>query len=59
MAGPVERIVAEVRRRLWQLGREGGYFCGPDQGLPFPQEHVEALHEAVETYGVYPLQPGG
>lgn len=59
MAGPVERIVAEVRRRLWQLGREGGYFCGPDQGLPFPREHVDALHQAVETYGVYPLQPGG
>ena len=57
MAGPPERIVAEVRRRLWQLGREGGYFCGPDQGLPFPQEHIDALREAVQTYGVYPLQP--
>ncbi len=56
MAGPPERIVAEVRRRLWQLGRDGGYFCGPDQGLPFPEEHVHALKLAVETYGRYPLQ---
>jgi len=57
MAGPPERIVAEVRRRLWQLGRDGGYFCGPDQGLPFPPEHVEALRRAVEMYGQYPLAP--
>jgi uroporphyrinogen decarboxylase len=57
MSGPPHRIVQEVRRRLWQLGREGGYFCGPDQGLPFPQAHVDALHEAIETYGQYPLRP--
>jgi uroporphyrinogen decarboxylase len=55
--GPPERIVAEVRRRLWQLGREGGYFCGPDQGLPFPQAHLDALHRAVEEHGRYPLAP--
>jgi uroporphyrinogen decarboxylase len=57
MAGPVERIVAEARQRMWQLGREGGYFCGPDQGLPFPQAHVDALRRAVEEYGRYPLSP--
>ena len=55
--GPPERIVAEARQRMWQLGREGGYFCGPDQGLPFPQEHVDALHRTVEQYGRYPLAP--
>jgi len=54
--GPVERIVAEARRRMWQLGRDGGYFCGPDQGLPFPPEHVEALRATVEQYGRYPLE---
>ena len=59
VAGPVEAIVAEVRTRLWQLGREGGYFCGADQGMPFPPEHIKALHEAVEEYGVYPLSPPG
>ena len=57
MDGPVERIIDEVRERLWQLGREGGYFCRPDQGLPFPEAHVRALHKAVETYGHYPLRP--
>jgi len=57
MQGPAERIVAEARSRMWQLGREGGYFCAPDQGLPYPQGHLRALQEAVEQYGHYPLQP--
>jgi uroporphyrinogen decarboxylase len=55
MEGPPERITREVRERLWQLGRTGGYFCAPDQGLPFPEAHVSALREAVERYGRYPL----
>jgi len=54
--GPVERIVAETRQRLWQLGRDGGYLCCPDQGLPFPPGHLEALHDAVEQYGKYPIE---
>jgi len=55
--GPVQAIVAEVRSRLWQLGREGGYFCAPDQGLPYPKAHTDALNEAVDRYGLYPLSP--
>ena len=57
MDGPIERIAAEVQERLWQLGREGGYFCYPDQTMPFPQAHLDAFHEAVEKYGHYPLNP--
>jgi uroporphyrinogen decarboxylase len=53
--GPSERIQAAVRKRLWQLGREGGYFCGPDQGMPWPEAHIQALHDAVEKSGRYPL----
>jgi len=57
MRGPVEAIRAETRRRLWQLGRQGGYFCRPDQGLPFPQAHLDALNETIEQFGRYPLAP--
>jgi hypothetical protein len=57
MEGPVERIEAEVRQRLWQLGRDGGYFCRQDQGMPFPEAHIGAVHETVERYGSYPLLP--
>jgi uroporphyrinogen decarboxylase len=57
MEGPIDRIVDETRERMWQLGREGGYFCGPDQGMPYPRPHIDALYQAVEQYGRYPLQP--
>lgn len=56
MSGPVEAIRTEVRQRLWQLGRNGGYFCAPDQGMPWPQAHIDALHEAVAEFGHYPLR---
>lgn len=55
--GPPERIDKLVRRRIWQLGRRGGYFCGPDQGMPWPEEHMAALSQAGREYGRYPLQP--
>jgi uroporphyrinogen decarboxylase len=53
MDGPAERIEAEVRQRIAQLGNNGGYFCDADQGLPFPETHLRALHTAVEKIGVY------
>jgi uroporphyrinogen decarboxylase len=56
MEGPQERIVAEVRQRILQLGNQGGYVCQPDQALPFPAAHLEAFHETVDCYGRYPLQ---
>lgn len=57
VAGPVDAIRLEVAQRLWQLGREGGYFCGPDQGMPWPEGHIQALHKAVDEMGSYPLTP--
>jgi len=57
MSGPIEDIREEARRRMWQLGRHGGYFCAEDQGLPWPDEHIRALYEAVEEFGQYPLEP--
>jgi uroporphyrinogen decarboxylase len=56
MEGPPERIALEARRRMWQLGREGGYFCAPDQGMPWPQSHIDALNAAVKEFGRYPLE---
>ena len=56
MDGPPERIEAEVRTRIAQLGRDGGYFCYADQGLPWPKEHIEVLQRAVEEYGTYPIE---
>jgi len=57
VAGPVDAIRSEVAERLWQLGRDGGYFCGPDQGMPWPERHIQALYDAVDELGTYPLRP--
>jgi len=56
MLGPIDEIVKETRTRLWQLGRKGGYFCAPDQGMPFPEAHINAFYKAVEEHGVYPIK---
>ena len=56
VSGPAEAIRQEVRRCLWVLGREGGYFCGPDQGMPWPKEHIDAYTQALEEFGAYPLR---
>ena len=57
MSGPIERIESEVRQRLWQLGRDGGYVCQADQSMPYPPEHARAVDEAVERFGAYPIRP--
>jgi uroporphyrinogen decarboxylase len=54
-AGPVPAIREEVRRRILQLGRDGGYFCAPDQYLPTPEAHRQAMLDAIAEFGRYPL----
>jgi uroporphyrinogen decarboxylase len=55
MDGPVDKIRDEVKKRIIQLGRNGGYFCAPDQVMPFPKPHLEAFNAAVEEFGKYPV----
>jgi len=55
-SGPISAIRREVHRRIWQLGRHGGYFCSPDQGMPWPEENIQALRGAVAEFGQYPLR---
>jgi uroporphyrinogen decarboxylase len=56
LGGPVKAIREEVRRRILQLGMHGGYFCGPDQSMPWPADHLQAMKDAVQEFGRYPLQ---
>lgn len=50
MKGPAGVIESEVERTIRLLGKNGGYFCGPDQGMPFPKEHIDALWRAAENF---------
>jgi uroporphyrinogen decarboxylase len=58
MDGPVDAIRNEAIRLMRLLGSNGGYFCAPDQGMPWPREHIEALNKAVDECGLYPLARG-
>ena len=49
MKGPAEAIESEVKKAINLLGKNGGYFCAPDQGMPFPEEHINAFYRAVKN----------
>jgi len=53
--GPVKKIKDAVKDTMQLLGKDGGYFCSPDQWMPFPEGHIRALEDAVQEYGQYPL----
>jgi uroporphyrinogen decarboxylase len=56
MNGPESKIESTVRDTIRMLGKNGGYFCAPDQYMPFPKENIAAMESAVKKYGVYPLE---
>lgn len=55
MLGTPDDVEAEAKRVLGVLAPGAGYIIGPDQGMPFPPENIEALWRAAEKWGKYPL----
>jgi uroporphyrinogen decarboxylase len=53
--GPIDELKTTIKETMQLLGKDGGYFCSPDQWMPFPQEHIDAFDKAVHKYGRYPL----
>ena len=53
MTNDHEAIRALVKKRIGQLGRDGGYICSMDQWMPFQPEAVEVMNDAVAKYGRY------
>ena len=54
MDGPIDQIRQTVKETIGLLGKNGGYFCMPDQTMPFPKENIQAFYQAVEEFGSYP-----
>lgn len=54
-----EEIRHEVHRRIWDLGRQGGYICCTchNIGHDIPPGSIRAMFEAVREYQWYPLKP--
>jgi len=55
MDGTPDLIRQTVQETIQLLGKDGGYFCAPDQGMPFPQENIEALNQAIKEHGLCTL----
>ena len=35
------------------LGKNGGFFCSPDQTMPIPKENLDAMEKAIKEFGQY------
>ena len=46
-------IRSQVKNIMNILGSKGGYFCSPDQCMPFPEDNIKAFYDAVKEYGKY------
>lgn len=53
-----EEVRYDVARRIYDLGRGGGYILAPchNIGADVPPQNIEALYAAAAEYGRYPLQ---
>lgn len=55
---PPDEVRYDVAKRIYDLGRGGGYILAPchNIGSDVPPENIEAMYEAAQEYGRYPLQ---
>jgi uroporphyrinogen decarboxylase len=53
----MEQVRAEVRARIWEMGRGGGFLLSSSHRLEHdvPTENVLAMIDEAHEYGVYPL----
>ena len=54
--GTPDQVLAECRRAIEVLGKNGRFILSPGCTLPAttPPENVEAMMEAARTFGQYP-----
>jgi uroporphyrinogen decarboxylase len=57
MPGTRNDVIMEVKRRITELGKGGGYILAPSNHLQqdIPPENVVLLFDAAREYGKYPL----
>ena len=53
MRGTPAEVEVEVRRVIGILAPGGGFIIGPDQGMPFPDENIEAMWREAKRSGRY------
>jgi uroporphyrinogen decarboxylase len=55
--GNMDQVRAEVRARIWEMGKGGGYLLSSSHRLEHdvPTENVLAMIDEARAYGTYPL----
>jgi uroporphyrinogen decarboxylase len=58
MLGSTNDVIGEVKKRIRQLGHQGGYILAPSNHLQadVPPENVVTLYKAATEFGKYPLE---
>ena len=46
-----EEVDAEVRKRIYEMGEGGGYIATPSHSVPYRQELIDAMVNAIRKYG--------
>lgn len=56
--GTPEQVREEVRTRIRELGKGGGYVLGPSHNVQgdVPPENIVAMYDAAREYGAYPIR---
>jgi uroporphyrinogen decarboxylase len=59
--GAPQEVDAEVRQRIGECGRGGGYCVGSSNAVTnyVPLANFNAMRQATFRYGRYPLSPAG
>jgi uroporphyrinogen decarboxylase len=52
--GTPEQVTEEVKTRINQLGKNGGYILAPAHELPYPEKNIQAFKNAAVKYGRIP-----
>lgn len=46
-------VRAEVRKRIDEMGKGGGYIANPSHGVPYRKDIIDAMNDEINTYGRY------
>ena len=46
-----EEVDAEVKKRIYEMGENGGYIAAPSHSVPYKKELLDAMVNAIHKYG--------
>lgn len=56
MSGTADEVRKEVIEKIAILGKNGGYFCCPDQKMNYPEKNLDIMMKTIQAVGKYPIR---